>query len=74
MDVQTSGMLPAHAFPILLVFFLQQHGPGPILPCIHDQLKDKGGEVYESKIQTDKIIIIWCNLEFRRVLVFRHDY
>ena len=54
MDVQTSGMLPAHTFALFLVFFLQQHGPNPILPCIHDQLKDKGAEVYESKCRTSQ--------------------
>ena len=47
-DRQAEGTLPAHAFPLLLVFFLQQ-GKKPILPCIHDQLKSRDQDVYERK-------------------------
>ena len=47
-DRQAEGTLPAHAFPILLIYFLQQ-GKKPILPCIHDHLNSRDPEVYESK-------------------------
>jgi hypothetical protein len=47
-DDQLAGTLPAHAYAILLVFFLQ-NGSNPILPCIHDHIADKKSEIYESK-------------------------
>ena len=49
MDVQSSGMLPAHAFSILLIMFLQQES-NPVLPCIHDHIENQKSEVYKSKI------------------------
>ena len=36
-DRQSEGTLPSHAFPILLIHFLQQEKK-PIVPCIHDYL------------------------------------
>ena len=38
-DRQKEGTLPSHAFPLLLIHFLQQEKK-PVLPCIHDYLDD----------------------------------
>jgi DNA polymerase sigma len=53
-DRQQAGTLPAHAFPILLVYFLQQ-GKKPILPCIHDHLSSREPEVYECKKRVEPL-------------------
>ena len=37
-DRQAEGTLPAHAFALLLVFFLQQETK-PVLPCLHEHLE-----------------------------------
>ncbi len=47
-DKQAEGTLPAHAFAILLVFFLQQEKK-PVLPCLHDHLANRNVENYESE-------------------------
>lgn len=54
-DKQAEGTLPAHAFALMLVYFLQQ-GKRPILPCIHDQLSSRDPDVYESKL--NRLIIL----------------
>ncbi|XP_059090184.1 terminal uridylyltransferase 7-like [Tigriopus californicus] len=46
-DRQAEGTLPAHAFSILLVFFLQQETK-PVLPCIHDFLEARDVDAYTS--------------------------
>ncbi len=47
-DRQAEGTLPAHAFAILLVYFLQQETK-PVLPCLHDHLPSRNAETYQSK-------------------------
>ena len=49
-DRQSEGTLPSHAFPILLVHFLQQE-KNPILPCMHDYISlDSETDVYKTPI------------------------
>uniref|UniRef100_A0A0P4WEV4 CCHC-type domain-containing protein n=1 Tax=Scylla olivacea TaxID=85551 RepID=A0A0P4WEV4_SCYOL len=44
-DDQTKGTLPAHAFPVMLIHFLQQHQP-PVLPVLHMMHPNPDGDVY----------------------------
>lgn len=47
-DDQSRGTLPPHAFPIMLIHFLQQHQP-PVLPVLHMLHPNPDGDVYLSK-------------------------
>ncbi|KAG0710685.1 Terminal uridylyltransferase 4 [Chionoecetes opilio] len=44
-DDQSRGTLPPHAFPVMLVHFLQQHHP-PVLPVLHILHPKPDGDVY----------------------------
>ena len=45
--------MPPHAFPILLIHFLQQEKK-PVLPCIHDYLHSESEtESYKSKLEAN---------------------
>lgn len=44
-DDQAKGTLPAHAFPVMLIHFLQQHQP-PVLPVLHMMHPNPDGDVY----------------------------
>ena len=48
LDRQAEGTLPSHAFPILLIHYLQQLRK-PVLPIIHDYLDSNEVETYTSK-------------------------
>jgi len=48
LDRQAEGTLPAHAFAVMLVFFLQQQTK-PVLPVIHDFLPNRTVEEYECE-------------------------
>ena len=53
-DRQAEGTLPAHAFALLLVFFLQQETK-PVLPCLHEHLErraDADAAAYESPLKS----------------------
>ena len=53
-DRQAEGTLPAHAFALLLVFFLQQETK-PVLPCLHEHLErraDVDAAAYESPLKS----------------------
>jgi DNA polymerase sigma len=62
-DRQAEGTLPAHAFDLLLVFFMQQQTK-PVLPCIHEYLEDRDAEVYESKC-TSFFVLLHLGYNFR---------
>ena len=49
-DRQAEGTLPAHAFALLLVFFLQQE-TRPVLPCLHEHLERRDADTYESPLK-----------------------
>lgn len=44
-DDQSRGTLPPHAFPLMLIHFLQQHQP-PVLPVLHTLHPNPDGDVY----------------------------
>ncbi len=46
-DRQAEGTLPAHAFAVMLVYYLQQETK-PVLPCLHDHLEEDA-DTYQSK-------------------------
>ena len=48
LDRQAEGTLPPHAFALLMIHFLQRHRK-PVLPCIHDYIKNDESDTYTSK-------------------------
>ena len=46
LDDPQKGFLPAHSFTIMTVFYLQQVSP-PVLPCIHDSIKESEDDDYK---------------------------
>ena len=55
-DRQAEGTLPAHAFALLLVFFLQQETK-PVLPCLHEHLEKRDADAYESPLKNLRYLI-----------------
>ncbi|XP_028967003.1 uncharacterized protein LOC100904685 [Galendromus occidentalis] len=50
LDDSHIGFLPAHSFAIMTVYYLQQISP-PVLPCIHDSMKDTEDDDYKKPEQ-----------------------
>ncbi|XP_076309141.1 terminal uridylyltransferase 7-like [Tachypleus tridentatus] len=60
-DDASKGTLPAHSFPLMLIYYLQQCKP-PVLPVLHELCMQKPGKVSsesETYLQPSKMADVW---------------